>query len=285
MRRHGIGAVALLVATALLGCSGEEEPGSADGSVTTLAPTPEEKSFVVAAQGIEGLGGRSAAELIQRGRLVCDHAANGDGQRKSQEVLINDDHVHLDDQTGQLARLAVTTLCPDRQTAVDDAIAFDRLMKGGSGAPATTAPPGGSSGSGGSGSESDLCRAARAVRDLDDESNATMNDTMGSILEGDTSDLDAEFRAAIAAMSALLPELTAHYDDLEAAVPAEYKADVRTLSDFTESFMRAMAEATSIEDLMRVTNQIDQSEAMAAASATLRLDELTRRECGIVIAN
>ena len=274
----------MVVVAGLAGCSDDDESGASGGS-TTQPPSAEEKSFVVAAQGIEGLAERSAVELIQRGRLVCDHAADGDGQRKSQEVLINDHHVHLDDLTGQLARLAVTSLCPDRQTAVDDAIAFDRLMKGAGGAPATTAPPGGSGGSGGSGSQSDLCRAAQAVRDLDDQSNATLNGTMGSILDGSASNLEGEFQAAIKAMAALLPQLTAHYDDLEAAVPESYKADVRTLSDFTEEFMRSMAGATSIEDLMRVTNQIDQSEAMAAAQATFRLDELTRKECGIVIAN
>ncbi len=264
----------------LVGCSGDEESGV--GGTTTLQPSAEEKSFVVAAQAIEGLAERSAMELVARGRLVCDHAANGDGQRKSQEVLINDDHVHLDDQTGQLARLAVTSLCPDRQTAVDDAIAFDRLMKGASGEPGTTVPSGGS---GGSGSQSALCRAAQAVQDLDDQSNATMNGTMGSILNGGSSDLEDEFQAAIKAMAALLPELTARYDELEAAVPERYKSDVRTLSDFTEEFMQAMADATSIEDLMRVTNDIDQSKAMAAAAATFRLDELTRKECGIVIAD
>lgn len=71
--------------------------------------------------------------VVAAGKEVCDHARSGVGGRSAIDTLINVNHVQLDDDEGTFARLSITTYCPDQQTTVNDAIAFDAFIKGSAG--------------------------------------------------------------------------------------------------------------------------------------------------------
>lgn len=128
-----------------------------------------------------------------------------------------------------------------------------------------------------------MCQAAQRIRDLDDESNAVMNDAMRGALD-DPSQAVEGLSAAVAELRPLIPELTTAYDDLAAAAPEAIRDDIGLVKDFTLSLMAQLAELDSIEDLTAFEGQLDQNAAMAAGAATLEIDALTKEQCGISIA-
>ena len=70
--------------------------------------------------------------VVAAGNEVCAHARSGANGKAALDVLINIHHVQLDDDQGRFARMSITTYCPDQQQTVNDAIAFNNLVQGGS---------------------------------------------------------------------------------------------------------------------------------------------------------
>ena len=129
-----------------------------------------------------------------------------------------------------------------------------------------------------------LCDAAQRIRDLDDRSNAVMNDAMRSELAGDPEQAVDELAAAVAELGPLIPELTSAYDDLSEAAPEAVRDDISLVRDFTLSLMEQLSELDSADDLAGFEQQVDTNAAMAAGAAALEIDAVTQEQCGISIA-
>ena len=128
-----------------------------------------------------------------------------------------------------------------------------------------------------------LCDAAQRIRDLDDESNAVMNDAMRGALTDPNQAVEG-LAEAVGELRPLIPELTKAYDDLRAAAPEAIHDDIGLVRDFTLSLMEQLSELDSVEDLTAFEAELDQNAAMAAGAAALEIDAVTREECGISIA-
>lgn len=121
-----------------------------------------------------------------------------------------------------------------------------------------------------------LCDAAQQISDLDDESDALISDQATSA---------EELRTGMDQVVALVPELEAAYGQLRQALPPEQHANVDTVVAFTKDLMGRFAAAQDAQQLADVARNLDPVQATAAAKATLALDEITRAECDIVIAD
>lgn len=120
-------AVLFLVLMAAAGCS----DGDGDDVATSDGLTAAEQSFV------DAWSPRIPAEpgiLVADAREVCANAGQPDSS--AFPLLIGNDLVDQQNETGEFSRSAVQTLCPELYPTVERAIAFDRLMS----APTTAAP-------------------------------------------------------------------------------------------------------------------------------------------------
>ena len=140
--------------------------------------------------------------------------------------------------------------------------------------------------------DSEACDAAQRLSDLDDESQGVVNQALGDILgqsaAGDTAGAEAALQGALDEIRAFveerLPELVAAYDDLEQAVPDDLQDDVALISDFTQEFVRAIADVETVAELEALVTE-RQAQINEVAEAVYRLDEFTQEECGIVLAD
>jgi len=182
-----------------------------------------------------------------------------------------------------LAALALVAGCSGGDEVTTRAESADR--PGSAGSPSSTDAP--STTAGGepdpAAQNSPLCDAAQRIRNLDDESNAVMNDAMRGALADPNQALQG-LSDAVAELRPLIPELTAAYDDLAAAAPEAIRDDIGLVKDFTLSLMQQLSELDSVEDLAAFEGQLDPNAAMAAGAAALEIDAVTREECGISIA-
>jgi hypothetical protein len=121
-----------------------------------------------------------------------------------------------------------------------------------------------------------LCDAAQRIADLDDRSDALIPTSPTSA---------EEMLAAMGQMDALLPELEAAYAQLRQALPPDQHAHVDTVVAFTIDLVARFTAARDMEQLADVGRNLDPVQAAAAAKATLALDEITRAECDIIIAD
>ena len=142
------------------------------------------------------------------------------------------------------------------------------------------------------GEDSEVCDAVQRLSDLDDESQGVVNEALGDVMGqaagGDAAAAEAALDEALAEIQAFvderLPDLVAAYDDLEDTVPDDLADDVALISDFTEEFVRAIADVGSVEELQGLVDE-RQDEINEVAAAVQRLDEFTQEECGVAIAD
>lgn len=154
---------------------------------------------------------------------------------------------------------------------------------------ATTTTDGSSEGEG---ADSDLCDAAQRVSDLDDESQGLLNDSLAEVMaraqagdqEGAAAALDDMLVDVRAFIDEGLPPMVAAYDDLERSVPDHLAADVALVRDFSVDLAREMAEVEDFQQLQGIITE-QQEKVSDVVEAVFRLDELTREECDIVLAD
>jgi hypothetical protein len=144
-------------------------------------------------------------------------------------------------------------------------------------------------GDGGDAGDGDACALLERITDLDSQSEGILNDTLGPALAGgDPEAAQAAFDEFLEQFRPFaeeqLPDLVDAYDGLAEAVPSELRADVEELRDFTAETLEGLAEAESVEDVEALFTA-DPERATGAGQATLRIDEFSRDECDIVLAN
>lgn len=144
-------------------------------------------------------------------------------------------------------------------------------------------------GDGGDGGDGDACGLLERITDLDSESEAILNDTLGQALaSGDAEAAQEAFDEFLEQFRPFaeeqLPDLVDAYDGLAEVVPEDLRADVEELRDFTAETLSGLADAESIEDVEALFTA-DPERATGAGQATLRIDEFSREECDIVLAN
>lgn len=138
-----------------------------------------------------------------------------------------------------------------------------------------------------------VCDAARRIADLDDEVQGVVNDELQGFLgaagEPGSAEATEGFEQLITAVEEVadqrLPELEDAYAELEAGLPEELAADAATVRDFTVQFLEVLRGVETPDDLEAAFTDLTETGAVEAGQATLRLDEYTRRECDIVLAD
>jgi hypothetical protein len=105
---------------------------------------------------------------------------------------------------------------------------------------------------------------------------------------GDEAAADAAFDQMVSTFQSLNPTtlepLLDAYDRLAEAAP-ELAADAQRLRDLTADFGQAMADADSADEVLAAVEDVVDQQGVEAGSAALRLDEVSRAECDIVIAD
>ena len=147
-------------------------------------------------------------------------------------------------------------------------------------------------GEGGAEGDSEVCDAAQRLSDLDDETQGVVNDSLSQVLAQANAGDEAAADAALADLldeirpfiDERMPDLVAAYDDLEATVPPDLAADVVTIRDFTVELVDAIADVSTVAELEAVVTERMET-INVVSEAVLRLDQFTRDECGIVIAD
>jgi hypothetical protein len=154
----------------------------------------------------------------------------------------------------------------------------------------TTQPDGDDSDDGDSDSaDGDECGLYERIEELDDESQAIVNDTLGEALASqDPEEAAAAFEGFLDAFQPFaaekLPDMVSAYDDLAAVLPDDLAEDVELVRDFTESTLQSLASAEDLADVQALFSSVE-AEATAAGAATLRIDERSRDTCDISIAD
>jgi hypothetical protein len=148
---------------------------------------------------------------------------------------------------------------------------------------------GGGDGGDGDGGDGDECALYERIEELDDESQAIVNETLGQALATqDPEAAEAAFQEFLDAYQPFaaekLPDMLSAYDDLAATVPDDLAEDVTLVRDFTESTLQSLASAEDLADVQALFGDVEE-EATAAGAATLRIDERSRDTCDISIAD
>jgi hypothetical protein len=81
-----------------------------------------------------------------------------------------------------------------------------------------------------------------------------------------------------------MPDLVAAYDELEHA-PARLGRDAATVRDFTVEIVETMSGFETIEDWEGLEGEFNEADALEAGQATLRLNQASRAQCGVTIAD
>ena len=160
--------------------------------------------------------------------------------------------------------------------------------------PATEAPTatdGGDADGDPAGSQEELCALFREVEDLDETMRREVNQVMAPLftLDPGSDDLDAEAERILGELQAVVRSLDVErireiYTRLAELVPEELRQDAIALRDGTLALIDILLELDA-GDLDDFDAQLATPEVLAAGVATLALDELSRAECDIAIAN
>ena len=140
-----------------------------------------------------------------------------------------------------------------------------------------------------------MCEAFRDIADLDDQFQGELNSLLSEVRTkaqtGDEAAAEAAFDQMVSTFQSLIPTtlepLLDAYDRLAEAAP-ELAADAQRVRDFTADFVQAMADVGSADEVFAtVGDAVDvvEQQGVEADSAVLRLDEVSRAECDIVIAD
>lgn len=137
-----------------------------------------------------------------------------------------------------------------------------------------------------------MCEAFRDIAFLDDrfrgELNSALSDVIAAAQAGDDAAADAALRQMVVELQALIPTtlepLLDAYDRLRDAAP-QLAADAQLVRDFTAEVGQGMADAGGAEEVLAVFEDAAEGEGVAVGSAVLRLDEVSRAECDIIIAD
>jgi len=137
-----------------------------------------------------------------------------------------------------------------------------------------------------------MCDAFRAISDLDDEIQGKLNALLTPVLQAERDGDDARAVAAADEMKremrglldSVLPGLIDAYDQLAEAAP-RLANDVATLRAFTVQFTESVVDAATPAEISVVLKDAAQAGGIKAGLATLRLDEVSRADCDIVLAD
>jgi hypothetical protein len=137
-----------------------------------------------------------------------------------------------------------------------------------------------------------MCEAFRDIADLDDQFEGELNSLLSEVRTaaqtGDEAAADAAVDQMVSTFQSLIPTtlepLLDAYDRLAEAAP-ELAADAQLVRDFTAGVGQAMANAGSADEVLATVEDVVQQQGVEAGSAVLRLDEVSRAECDIVIAD
>jgi hypothetical protein len=137
-----------------------------------------------------------------------------------------------------------------------------------------------------------MCGAFRDIASLDDrfqgEFNSAVSDVIAAAQAGDEAAADAAVEQMVLELQSLIPTtlepLLDAYDRLADTAP-ELSADVQLVRDFTADVGQDMADAGSAEEVLAIFEDAAEEDGVAAGSAVLRLDEVSRAECDIIIAD
>lgn len=140
-------------------------------------------------------------------------------------------------------------------------------------------------------SAADACTHAETVASLDDEMQGEVNDALSSLLadgEPSEADIDAaldQLRAAFDDIAASAEPLLAAYRSLADELDGKLSEAATTLETFTADFIEKLGEVETEDDFDQMIESVSGREAMAAGQASLTLDEWSREECDVVIAD
>ena len=137
----------------------------------------------------------------------------------------------------------------------------------------------------------DACTHAETVASLDDEMQGEVNDALSSLLadgEPSEADIDAaldQLRAAFDDIAASAEPLLEAYRSLADELEGDLSEAATTLETFTADFIEKLGEVETEDDFDQMIESVSGREAMAAGQASLTLDEWSREECDVVIAD
>jgi hypothetical protein len=137
-----------------------------------------------------------------------------------------------------------------------------------------------------------LCEAFRDIAALDDQFQGEVNSLTSEVVTAAQTGDEAAAAAAVdqmaTAFQSLIPTtlkpLLDAYDRLAEAAP-ELAADAQLVRDFTAEIGQQLADAGSVDVVRAIFEDMAEEEALEAASAVFRLDEVSRAECDIIIAD
>ena len=138
------------------------------------------------------------------------------------------------------------------------------------------------------------CRAAEEVARLDDEGEALFSQRGAAltraIQKGDRARarrlLNRFMREGRDLFRRTLPRLEEAYVDLERSVPEHLAPDVAALRDLSIDVAKDFESAERPADFVRVLKrQVSRPEGLEAIRAMFRVDEFTREECGVALAD
>lgn len=131
-------------------------------------------------------------------------------------------------------------------------------------------------------------RHRRSGQPVRGELNPLLSEVQTAAQTGDDAAADAAFDQMVSTLQSLNPTtlepLLDAYDRLAEAAP-ELAADAQRLRDLTADFGQAMADADSADEVLAAVEDVVDQQGVEAGSAALRLDEVSRAECDIVIAD
>jgi hypothetical protein len=134
-----------------------------------------------------------------------------------------------------------------------------------------------------------ICAGAERIAAIDDEVDVIVRHHLTPVLSGaDPAARDSAFQAFIDEYQELLvnrlDEISAAYDDLAGAVPEDLTDAVRTLQSGSEQLSGVILEAESADDLSSGFAALGDVSA-ETAEATSLVDEYTRAECDVILAD
>lgn len=137
-----------------------------------------------------------------------------------------------------------------------------------------------------------LCDAFRDIAEMDDQFQGELNSAISQVVNaaqsGDEAAAEAAVDEMVSTLQSLLPTIVEPlldaYDRVAEAAP-ELAADARLVRDFTGDLGQAMADAGSADEVLATVESAAEQQGVEAGSAALRLDEVSRAECDVVIAD
>ena len=139
--------------------------------------------------------------------------------------------------------------------------------------------------------EGDLCDLFQEVKDLDDSMQREVNEVLAPLftLDPATDDVEAEAEQVLTELQDRVEaidreHLSEIYTQLAELVPKDLRDEAVALREGTLALIDVFL-GLDADDLDDLDAQLATPDVLAAGVATLALDELSREECGITIAN